>query len=681
MGGNALNASGFNTLAAMLAVCFAFSPFATPAGAEPIQLAVTHFDNRTAMKQLDYLSQQLPEMIVTELAQYDGLVLLERERVDRLLEERHDIRMDTEAGIVADVILTGFIEKNSAGLMLSMELVEPARAVDSPWIVKRELTEQTVPMDAFTSDLARLVRTRLGITNRKSKPPTAVPPGKTFHLAVLYLNDNSPLAERLALQKGLTDLLIHSLDVLPNLAVLEREDIPDIVNERILAMSGVSGGSTEGTFGNLDAIILGTYMTQRDPRVLRVDLRMVRPATGQILGAQRFRSAEDGVAGMEKEMVGWILSILSLPPPGAGSRSGGRSLESLHYYSQALDHLDNGNILPAVRAIKGALYIDPDYAHAHFAVGKIYEENLGEYALAAEAYSRVADDSSSVHREAALIRLGQVSVVHGVRMEDGKTALDRLLHEFPSTLYADLAFFLLAKRCENDGNSDSAIQFYSTVSSRFPQSPLAQVALKEIAQLRRPRHDAFDKFAPTTFHDNFSSGLDRWEQSVGSWFVLEGNELTYVTNEGSPHRYWIQANDLKPRSFVIEADLIGPLLDGGLTARFAGRKKYVAFIVRQSRRHKDFMWIENNGAKRPQAHGKRRWTRPAGDRVRLKLKITNIKIEAFINGKKVSEYIDKHNLSGPPGLNVWPFGDQRFDNVVIHLSDDRPETAPVFKVK
>ena len=131
----------------------------------------------------------------------------------------------------------------------------------------------------------------------------------------------------------------------------------------------------------------------------------------------------------------------------------------------------------------------------------------------------------------------------------------------------------------------------------------------------------------------------------------------------------------------MEADLTGPIVDAGLTARFAGPRKFVAFVVRQSRRHKDFFWLENFGAKRPTPHGGKRWRRPAGDRLRLKLKLTNIKIEAFINGKKVSEFIDKNNLSGPPGFNIWPFGDQAFDNVVIYVGDERAETVPVFKAK
>jgi len=315
----------------------------------PVKLAVTHFENRTTSSSLDYLTQQIPEMIVSELARHDGLVLLERERSDRFLEELREVRGDSSVVFAADVLLTGSFAWLEDQLVLRFQLVDLRSSPDSAPIHSDSRMVDIDRLDSMAEDIARQAARLLGSRRLKRKEVAIPLSGNVFRLAVLYLNDNSPLAERLALEKGLADIIIHSLDGVPNIEVLEREEISRLVEEREVA--GRDVGVSEGLLSELDALVLGTYMVQSGGSFLRVDVRVVAPQTGLILDARNFIWPRDGLNALETQIRDWILSVINVPAPALVHRVGSAHLEAIHYYSLALDHIDSGNFLEAVRAI------------------------------------------------------------------------------------------------------------------------------------------------------------------------------------------------------------------------------------------------------------------------------------------------------------------------------------------
>lgn len=140
-------------------------------------------------------------------------------------------------------------------------------------------------------------------------------------LAVLYFeNQGNPQLE--PLKVGLAQMLITDLQGTPGVKVVERAELQAILDELELGHSGAVDPDTAAKVGKLlgaEYLLLGSYFEMMG--TLRMDARLVKVETGEILFAQGVNDQANNFMSMEKQLAGAFQTDLqarvALPEPPA----------------------------------------------------------------------------------------------------------------------------------------------------------------------------------------------------------------------------------------------------------------------------------------------------------------------------------------------------------------------------
>lgn len=144
----------------------------------------------------------------------------------------------------------------------------------------------------------------------------AIPSGSAWakepeHVAVLYFeNQGNPELE--PLKVGLAQMLITDLTGEPGIVVVERAKLQAILDELELGHSGKVEGDTAAKVGKLLGakwLILGSYFELMG--TLRIDARLVRVETGEIVASRGVNDAAGAFMGMEKKLAGELKAVLA----------------------------------------------------------------------------------------------------------------------------------------------------------------------------------------------------------------------------------------------------------------------------------------------------------------------------------------------------------------------------------
>lgn len=120
-------------LAVALAASFALAPAAR--AAPPLVVAVLYFDNNSSDRQYDVLQKGLADMLITDLASVESLEIVEREKLQKLIEELRLQRsryFDPKTaqklgqGVGARFAVTGALAALDPELRLDVRLIEVA---------------------------------------------------------------------------------------------------------------------------------------------------------------------------------------------------------------------------------------------------------------------------------------------------------------------------------------------------------------------------------------------------------------------------------------------------------------------------------------------------------------------------------------------------------------------------
>lgn len=195
----------------------ALALLATPARAgETLTMAVAYFDNNTGQAQLEGLTKGLADMLLTDLSVAKELTLVERSRLNAILDE---LKLNATAAIDpqtaqkmgkllgADLILTGGISAVEPTLRVDAriitvetgEILATAKA-DGPsadfFKVEADLVQKL--LDAIGVGLTPIQKLQVG------KPPTrSLPALRKYGEALDAADKNDPKAEKAALQEAL----------------------------------------------------------------------------------------------------------------------------------------------------------------------------------------------------------------------------------------------------------------------------------------------------------------------------------------------------------------------------------------------------------------------------------------------------------------------------------------------
>ncbi|MBD3344053.1 MAG: hypothetical protein GF401_03215 [Chitinivibrionales bacterium] len=191
-------------------------------------------------------------------------------------------------------------------------------------------------------------------------------------LAVLYFENNSLMAadSYKGLEKGLCEIMITQLSKIGGIEVVERERLEQVFEEIALGQSGAIDESSAPKVGKIlgaQMLVLGSFMKDRGNKI-RIDTRLVRVETGEILTAEEATGTADNIFSLTKKLTFKIAHLLDIDISSEEKKKLKKrrkvSFESLVAYSQALDAFDRGDMNTANQQVSKALDNEKDFHKA-----------------------------------------------------------------------------------------------------------------------------------------------------------------------------------------------------------------------------------------------------------------------------------------------------------------------------
>jgi TolB-like protein len=223
---------------------------------------------------------------------------------------------------------------------------------------------------------------KLWYKTRESKPMPEQDEGPTKiqTIAVLYFDNNSISDDREkldALSTGLASMMIHEITKVSELRVVERDRINFLVDELKLQQSDLVDRGTAVKIGKLlgaHTLLMGGFM-KVSKNQFRIDGRLVKVETGEIIKAEYVEGKADHVVKLEKELVMKILADLNVKPTEeeqeAIMKGKDTSFDAMLHYSRGLAYEDKENYAAAVQQYQKALELAPDYVEAETKMSRL----------------------------------------------------------------------------------------------------------------------------------------------------------------------------------------------------------------------------------------------------------------------------------------------------------------------
>lgn len=183
-------------------------------------------------------------------------------------------------------------------------------------------------------------------------------------LAVLYFENNS-VADREAmdgLSKGLSAMLVTDLMGTPGLRIVERERIQFLLDELKMQKSEYFDQSAAVKVGKLlgaHNLVLGSF-SKIDKSTLRIDARMVKTETGEIMKSEKIEGKPSQLAKMQNELSAKVATWMGVEMAEA-PKDDKQPIEAVLAYTRGLNLEDEMQLTAAYEAYKEALAADPKF--------------------------------------------------------------------------------------------------------------------------------------------------------------------------------------------------------------------------------------------------------------------------------------------------------------------------------
>jgi TolB-like protein len=190
---------------------------------------------------------------------------------------------------------------------------------------------------------------------------------KTETMAVLYFENNS-IADREAmdgLSKGLAAMLVTDLSQVPGLRIVERERIQYILDELKMQKSEYFDQASAVKVGKLlgaHRLLLGSF-SKIDKSKMRIDARLVKTETGEIISADKVEGKPSQLAKLQNDLTAKVVTWLGVKLAQRPADSG-QPLEAVLAYTRGLNFEDEMQLSQAYEAYKQALAVYPQLNEA-----------------------------------------------------------------------------------------------------------------------------------------------------------------------------------------------------------------------------------------------------------------------------------------------------------------------------
>jgi TolB-like protein len=207
--------------------------------------------------------------------------------------------------------------------------------------------------------------------DRKPQPAAPAPPPATERprVAVLYFDYNGKNDELAALQKGIAQMLVTSLQQTGVVEVIERERLEAVLGELKLQKGKAIDPATAVRVGKLLGVrylVLGGYVDLLGR--LRIDTRVVEVQTGRIAGTAASQGKIEEFFALHEELAGKLVAALGAMPtsePPARTASGKSPPKGIWVdYARALEAYDRGDRKAAWTLTDDILRNYPDFSPA-----------------------------------------------------------------------------------------------------------------------------------------------------------------------------------------------------------------------------------------------------------------------------------------------------------------------------
>jgi len=202
-----------------------------------------------------------------------------------------------------------------------------------------------------------------GVSKQKDKLKT---------IAVMYFDNNSLVDhDNLdALSKGLASMMIYEISKVSKLCVVERDRINFLVGELRLQQSDLVDKGTAVKIGKLvgaHTLLMGGFM-KLTKNQFRIDARLVKVETGEIIDAEFVEGKPSDIIDLEKQLVTKILQGFDTGVTEKEKKNimKGRdtSFDALYHYSRGLAFEDKKEYTAAFQQYQEALKLAPGYVEA-----------------------------------------------------------------------------------------------------------------------------------------------------------------------------------------------------------------------------------------------------------------------------------------------------------------------------
>ncbi|MBI5573615.1 MAG: hypothetical protein HY919_03570 [Elusimicrobia bacterium] len=237
-------------------------------------------------RQYDYLERAFTDMLISDLADTKDIELVERSKVEKLLDEIHlgetgliDENTIQKAGkaLQADYLIFGYIDKKKSKIVLRTKIQN---------VSNRQITELE-PISDFESNIFELEKNLyLNICSNMQLPlekeTKKIKIEKNSTLAILPFNNNSKTEELNYLQSSLSELLANDLVNYKIFKLVERQKIDAVLKELALQKTGIIDEKTAVQIGKLLSakyILLSSFIGSGN--IIRLDARLSAVETGK----------------------------------------------------------------------------------------------------------------------------------------------------------------------------------------------------------------------------------------------------------------------------------------------------------------------------------------------------------------------------------------------------------------
>jgi len=251
-------------------------------------------------------------------------------------------------------------------------------------------------------------------------------------ITVLYFDNDTGNAAFKHLGKGLADMMTTDLSAVPNIRVVEREKLQSLLDELKLQKTSYFDPSTAQRIGRgVGAAFAVTGAFHAFAPEVRIDTRVVRIATGEIVKAARVTGTQDAFLALQGKLAATLVEGLeaALAEPlaapvkdtlakGKGTRA--KTVDVAVDYGDALATRDTGDLKAASQQMQRVIQKAPEFGLARTR----YLEFMKRIYVVKEQVQKQAADQDEPDERALLQRIEATLAAKPSPMPDRGSASD-----------------------------------------------------------------------------------------------------------------------------------------------------------------------------------------------------------------------------------------------------------------